>query len=177
MTNSSPAKIQANRKNAQKSTGPKDTTKTRLNAVKHGLLSKEVLLQWESETTLKNLGKRLREDLLPQGELECLLVDRIVAAMWRLRRLHSIEVEMMEGDVGDGVEFGPKHSSRGISLGRAFAKDLAQYDTYTKLSRYETSIERSLYKALHELQRVQSARKGENPTIPVAIDLDVSGGS
>jgi hypothetical protein len=45
-----------------------------------------------------------------------------------------------------------------------------------KLSRYETTIERSLYKALHELQRLQVARRadGDAPP-PVAIDVDVSG--
>jgi hypothetical protein len=45
-----------------------------------------------------------------------------------------------------------------------------------KLSGCETTIERSLYKALHELQRRQVARRadGDAPP-PVAIDVDVSG--
>jgi hypothetical protein len=46
----------------------------------------------------------------------------------------------------------------------------------SKLSRYETAIERSLYKALHELQRLQAARRTHgNAPPPVAIDVDVSG--
>ncbi len=45
-----------------------------------------------------------------------------------------------------------------------------------KPSRYETTIERSLYKALHELQRLQAARHTEGYVPPpVAIDVDVSG--
>ena len=51
-----------------------------------------------------------------------------------------------------------------------------QNERFSKLSRYETTIERSLYKALHELQRLQAARRADgNATPPVAIDVDVSG--
>jgi hypothetical protein len=46
----------------------------------------------------------------------------------------------------------------------------------SKLSRCETTPERSLYKALHELQRLQAARRADgDATAPVAIDVDVSG--
>ena len=40
--------------------------------------------------------------------------------------------------------------------------------------RYEIAIERSIYKALHELQRLQAARQGEKVPVPLAIDVDVS---
>ena len=46
----------------------------------------------------------------------------------------------------------------------------------SKLSGCETTIERSLYKALHELQRLKAARRADgNATPPVAIDVDVLG--
>lgn len=48
-------------------------------------------------------------------------------------------------------------------------------DSLAKLCRYETSIERSLYKALHELERLQAARKGKHVPVPVAIDVNVTG--
>lgn len=51
---------------------------------------------------------------------------------------------------------------------------LPDKETLEKLHRYETSIERQFYRALHELQRIQSARKGEKPLAPIAIDLDIS---
>lgn len=53
--------------------------------------------------------------------------------------------------------------------------DFANNDTYGKLIRYETNIERGIFKALHELQRLQSARNGENVPPPIAMDVDVSG--
>jgi hypothetical protein len=45
-----------------------------------------------------------------------------------------------------------------------------------KLARYETSIERSLYKALDELQRLQAARAGGKVPAPVVVDVNVDAG-
>jgi hypothetical protein len=42
------------------------------------------------------------------------------------------------------------------------------------LSRYEVTLERSLYKALHELQRLQAARDGQAVPLPEAVDVDIS---
>jgi hypothetical protein len=39
--------------------------------------------------------------------------------------------------------------------------------------RYETTIERGIYKALHELQRIQAARKGQPVLLPLAVDITV----
>ena len=85
---------EANRRNALKSTGPKTPegkAAVRHNALRHGLLSRDVLVPGEDEAALKELGERLRDELQPVGELENLLVDRIIAAHWRLRRLGRVE--------------------------------------------------------------------------------------
>jgi hypothetical protein len=47
--------------------------------------------------------------------------------------------------------------------------------TLEKLSRYETTLERSLFKALHELERRQAARDGQTVPLPVAVDVNLSG--
>ncbi len=57
-------------------------------------------------------------------------------------------------------------------LGGAFTHGCNSMST---LSRYETSIERSMFRALHQLQRLQGARQGLATPEPVAIDIDVSG--
>ena len=75
----------ANRWNGLKSTGPKTPegkAAVRHNATKHGLLSRDVLLPEEDGTALEELSERLRGELQPVGELENLLVDRIIAATW-----------------------------------------------------------------------------------------------
>ena len=92
MTSEKQAK--ANQQNALKSTGPKSPegkAAVRYNATKHGLLSREVLLPGEYAEALKELDETLRAELQPVGALENLLVDRMVAAHWRLRRLGRVE--------------------------------------------------------------------------------------
>lgn len=170
MSDTSLKQLAANRKNAKASTGPKTAEGkaiSKYNALKHGLLSKEALLDDENEVDLANLGKKLRTELTPETELELVLVDRITANVWRLRRVMQIEREMIEDD--------RKNSFGGKTLGSAVSYDFMHHDTYGKLIRYENSIERGIFKALHELQRLQAKRNGETTPPPVAIDIDVSG--
>ena len=209
---------QANRRNALKSTGPKTPegkAAVRLNANKHGLRSQEVLLPGEDEETLKELDENLRAELQPLGELENLLVDGIIAAHWRLRRLRRVEAGIFawelygelaeraqqeahtyEWSVLDALgspeqitdeqkhqkalsraqEMKAKQDAETATLGRTFIRDADKANAFSKLSRYETAIWRSLYKALHELQRLQAARRTEGDVLPpIALDVDVSG--
>ena len=59
-------------------------------------------------------------------------------------------------------------------VGKAFQAGVRGADTLGKLSRYESGIERTFYKALHELQSLQARRSGGSFSIPQAIDIDVS---
>jgi hypothetical protein len=69
-----------------------------------------------------------------------------------------------------------KQEAETATLGRTFIRDADGANAFSKLSRYEAGIERGLYKALHELQRRQTARRADgNAPPPVAIDVDVSG--
>jgi len=151
--------IEANRQNAKlggvKTEEGKEISK--YNALKHGLLSKEVLFEGENEKLLTELSKKLRTEMKPKTEIELLLVDRIVANFWRLRRLLKIE----NGEV----------LTKGIFEG----DDLLIKGDADLFFRYETMLEKSIYKALHELQRIQAARAGEKPPAPLAIDVNVSG--
>lgn len=69
-------KADSNRKNAQRSTGPHDTTSTRLNAVKHGLLARGITELDDSEG-YESLIQRLAESYGPIGDLEKFFVQRI----------------------------------------------------------------------------------------------------
>ncbi|MDQ3521931.1 MAG: hypothetical protein M3434_06310 [Gemmatimonadota bacterium] len=61
------------------------------------------------------------------------------------------------------------------TLGRTFARDADKANAFSKLSRYETAVERQFYKALHELERRQAARQGGSVPPPQVVDVDVSG--
>jgi hypothetical protein len=98
MNTTSPERLAANRANAQKSTGPKTPegrAASRMNALKHGLLSQEVLVsgphRQESEAELFALHDWFRDELQPMGPIEAMLVDQIVTTHWRLRRVLAAE--------------------------------------------------------------------------------------
>ncbi len=171
--------IRANRKNALKSTGPKTPEGkdvVRLNAVKHGLLSEEILLPNENKAAFEELSERLREELQPVGEVESLLVDRIIAARWRLNRLGRVEAGIFAYQRPSGHFSQFTASTETTALGLSFIKDANGANAISKLSRYETTIERSLYRALHELQLLQAARRDKDSVPPpVVVDVDVSG--
>ena len=160
----------ANRKNAKKSTGPKDTSPTRLNALKHGLLSEQVLIEGEKKKDLEELGRGLREQLAPQGELEVILVDRMVSSVWRLKRALKIEAAEMSWAYEQGL--GARDGKQGDE--RLAYKQIFWGSDHQTVLRYETTIERQIYRALHELIRIQAARKGEKPPAPIALDVDVN---
>lgn len=59
------------------------------------------------------------------------------------------------------------------TLGGAFVRKTVNGDVFSKLHRYEGSLDRSLYKALHELERRQAERAGVNVPPPVVVDVTV----
>ncbi len=61
------------------------------------------------------------------------------------------------------------------TLGAAFRSDAIHAGAISKLSRYEAAIERSLYRALHELQRIQAARQDGKSPASIAVDVTVDG--
>jgi hypothetical protein len=99
--------IEANRENAQHSTGaktPEGKANVSKNALKHGLLSQAVVIETEeikeSKSEYEELQKRFIEDLQPVGVLEETLVDRIVSTYWRLRRVIKAE----KGEIRKGTD-------------------------------------------------------------------------
>ena len=67
-----------------------------------------------------------------------------------------------------------KLSSGAAATGAGFIDDAMGANAISKLSRYEVAIERSLYRAMHELQRLQSARLNPNKiSAPLAVDITV----
>ena len=62
-----------------------------------------------------------------------------------------------------------------VLLGRALDADATEGDTFAKLARYETSLERSLFRTLYELRQIQDQRRNRPTTrISDAITLDAN---
>ena len=54
-----------------------------------------------------------------------------------------------------------------------FLNDANGPNALSKISRYEAAIWRSIYRTLHELQRLQAARSGAEVSAPAVVDLNV----
>jgi hypothetical protein len=101
--------LAANRQNARKSTGPRTPAGravSKMNALKHGILSKEVLVRGlnikESSRELSALHERFWQELNPVGPVEEMLVDQIVTTHWRLRRALTAESGEIALNVDEG---------------------------------------------------------------------------
>jgi hypothetical protein len=83
------AQIEANRINAQKSTGPRTPegkATVAQNAVKHGLLARTAVLHGEDWEEYTCFSEELLDELYPDGVMEQELANRVVDLSWRLRR-------------------------------------------------------------------------------------------
>ena len=91
------AKLEANRRNAAKSTGPKNIETTRLNAIQHGLLAHGITAF--DDPTPSELMEDLNATFQPQGPLETFLVARLSLCMIRLMRASRLEAEFITDEL------------------------------------------------------------------------------
>ncbi|MDP9371460.1 MAG: hypothetical protein M3Q65_03185 [Chloroflexota bacterium] len=141
---------------------------SRFNAVRHGILARNLLLtdgpNPESPKQLQRLHAQLRAELAPVGIAEELLVERILAAYWRLRRVLIAEGGLLDArslaDAGAPPE--ERHYERQLDELRAeysvAAALLLNGDDLDRIIRYETTLLRQLDRALHDLLALQRAR-------------------
>ena len=115
------AQIDANRKNAQKSTGPKSPDGkdvTKFNGLKHGLRAEHVVLPGEDPAAFDAELKGWADDWNPQSQTRAVLVERAASASWRLRRCVRAEAARL-GEVAAGA------AARFDARARAFVAEAA----------------------------------------------------
>jgi len=150
----------ANRLNAQKSTGPRTPegrAAVRLNGVKHGLTAETIVLKGESEADFTNLFDSLEAEHDPATPTEEALVVQLAMATWRLRRLYHQEAGFytcqLQSLVGMQKDLNLDDAGR---MGHAAAWSES---TLNMFNRQEGRLERTFYRALHELQRLRKERE------------------
>jgi hypothetical protein len=88
------ARSRTKRAAARKATGPRTTqgkNRSRLNAIKHGLYFKAVLLEGESEADYLSLLGGLQDYYWPEGQMESAEVENVAVLLWRKRRFFQAE--------------------------------------------------------------------------------------
>jgi len=113
------------------------------------------------------------------GMLEEMFVEKIAVDWWRLRRvLRSEAGEICAGLVRPSDTMVPhmgryvREKSEPEREAEQIARSLPPTDVSNKILRYGTALNRELYRALSELERLQRRRRGD--TVPPPIKVDVS---
>jgi len=175
------AQIRSNRRNAQKSTGPRTNeckAAVSRNAVKHGLSARQTIISSESQADFDLYRERMLSELAPASPMESMLAERIVSLSWRLKRVCRIQnqtIDALNADLTSGPltklkqslffknhdqsQPDPSTSPSDLALGRLAIKDFANARVLDRLLMYERRIEHSLYKTILELQRLNLIRK------------------
>ena len=143
-------KVEANRKNAQKSTGPQSEAgkaKSAGNSYQHGFYAKNLFLTPEQVAKDKadylTVAKGFHAHYQPVGYVENHWVEKIATQVLRSARLLA-------------------HEQKVLSWTFPF-----EARSVNNLVRYQTSVNRELAWAIEELERLQELRKGEsNPSEP-----------
>ena len=178
----SPRKIEANKRNASRSTGPRTPIgKKRVsrNAVRHGFYSRFLVIprdDKESYREYSNWHAAIREYYQPVGWLERFLAEEIAGLSWRRRRLLRAEsgliakalaersYNLQESKTLDLQEPGAVSSSRPGVDEITDHLLLPAAEDVDRLLRFEALIIRQFNNSIHELESLQARRK-EKSTI------------
>jgi len=169
-------KIAANRLNGQKSHGPNNTTSTRFNATKHGLLAVGVTELDDAEGYRTTLHELMLEKN-PVGPTETFLVESAALDMVRWKRARRLEAEhitsvlnppIREGGLVDVQVFDGTTVDPGLP---AVLELESIQPLVTTFQRYESTFALRLFRTLHEFERIQRMRRGEKLPAPAAADV------
>ncbi len=168
--------IAANRRNAQKSTGPRSAAgkaASSANALVHGFTAARTLvLADEDEAVFHALRQDVIADLDPLDVVQAALAQRIAILLWRLERASRLEAEIFEygelraqrsleraqeeGEPGDPCGSDDDELRAGAPLAALLVEDEASARAFERLARHESALQRSLERTLREFTRLRA---------------------
>ena len=169
--------IESNRRNAQKSTGPKTQDGKRRasqNAVRHGLTAETVVEPLEDPADYREFELAVTSAYDAETAVERELVLRLASLLWRLRRATSVETGLLQiqSDAIAASDRSPSklaeeacevikifqsgHDGDRQALARCFL-GLADIDNgiFERLGRYEAALWRQVSQMIFTLQHLQ----------------------
>ena len=168
--------IAANRRNAQKSTGPRTLAgkiKSSLNALRHGLYSDIYILKTEDADTFRNFAAAYLQEFDPQTPSELELVDMLIHTAWRRRRIAALITARLNDSIEEVVsepepEPIPKEQTQSKEPTTAVSKTITlrayarAERTDPTLTRFETHEIRLTALFLRTINRLYKLTKGRN---------------
>jgi hypothetical protein len=123
----SQARIEANRKNAQKSTGPRTPegkSKVRFNALKDGATAKSPVIPGEDPAEFQARIDTWTQDLAPTNSAERYLVEHAARASWQLDRLDRAHAARLAYNIRNAASSASHNLNQQVaSLGRRLFHD------------------------------------------------------
>ncbi len=151
---------------------------SKYNSQKHAIL-RQTVTEYEHEMYDYVFGTLVNE-LNPQGAVEEMLAEIVGICYVKLYRVAKAENEYFKTIYDPPHVVGSRWDWQGLPdpdakmVGYTPRINQEHIVKVTNIySRYETTIQSKMYKALHELERIQRMRKGDKVTAPVAVDVDV----
>jgi hypothetical protein len=157
-----PSQYVANRLNALKSEGPatpQGKTRSRMNALRHGLTARVVVLPTEDMAAYQAFSQEIVDSLHAQTPVERQFAQTIADNQWRINRVRSIEDGMLgigRYEDTDDLDI-PDPEVRGVmTTARAF-RDHSK--AFVNLSIYEQRLHRTIKEAFRQLRELQAERR------------------
>jgi hypothetical protein len=167
--------IEANRRNAQQSTGPRTEIGKKtssLNALRHGLTSRIVVLPTEDLAAYQRFSEEFLVDLAPETFAERQFAQTIIDTQWRLNRVRAIEDGMLAlGHYGPESQIDAGHPEIHAAL-TAAAVFREHSQAFVNLSMHEQRLYRILTAASKSLEELKANRLTTRPAdldAPVAL--------
>lgn len=163
--------IDANRKNAKGSTGPRTPSgkaTSRRNAVRDGLTGQITTLSPEDRPLFEQLRNEMLADFKPQSALERKLADSIAWDTWRLDHLRSVEMnvyslgreecdsEAFEEDSDPNSSPAPDLTDIAFADARTYRAEAPRLEL---MSLYESRMTRNIHRNVTLLRDLQAERK------------------
>ncbi len=157
----SSARAEAARRNGAKSKGPKTEAgkqRSSLNAVKHGLHSRTIVLPGESQDDHDALRDSYRAQFAPVGPAEGHDVDTMVAADWRISRIRHSESELLARRIERDRNATPAAVAAAVSAEMSWPNLQSLGNAEARLQRdYDRALRRLL-----DLQKLRGKARPEN---------------
>ena len=160
-------RIDANRRNALRSTGPKtEAGKARVsrNAVKHELCAAHVCLPEECKATFETHQREIEEELHPRTTFQRILCTQIVNLSWQLRKLPEAQAKLFSLErakaMTDGEDPGTDEEPAIPPcevLARRFSDEPAS-NGFLLMERYERGMQNRLNRLLNQYERLKKVR-------------------
>jgi hypothetical protein len=154
--------IEANRRNAKKSTGPKTPetkAKTRLNAMRDGFTGQVTTLSDEDRPIFEKFKSDLIQDLAPKTVMELSLASSIAWDTWRLNHLRAVEMNIYAlGTANNPVEIESDDPQIHTAVSGAVTF-VDEAKRFALMSMYEQRMNRGIHKNLATLRELQAERK------------------